>query len=223
MIVDINCKLILISLLGLVLFRFVCFHCICVSALVKLQNLNISGISDKKSAPLDLGEGPYIHVKAMSPYCVRILHQKDVFHPKKLTQKPNICMFKSCRWWCVPSAKRYAKISSKKTTSSIFLYWNTCNSFWKRASFDERCQAPQSNGNQPGADGGATYKSYKSLCPGIDTVGCQRHASRRCPCYAQDGLGVPSHALGTCWLPPFLRKGGVTMQKAGYSNVFGRY
>ena len=98
---------------------------------------------------------------------------KRCVSPKKMTQKPNICMFKSCRWWCVPSAKRYAKISSKKTTSSIFLYWNTCNSFWKRASFDERCQAPKVMATSPvltvGRPTSPTSPYARALTPLVST------------------------------------------------------
>ena len=65
----------------------------------------------------------------------------------------------------------------QETTPQI-LIWDNCNSFCKRIIWlnsDSRLKTSvsgsQSNGNKPGAVCGAAYKSYKSLCPGIDTVG----------------------------------------------------
>lgn len=90
-----------------------------------------------------------------------------------LTQKPNIYMFKSCRWWCVPSAKRYAKISSKKTTPKNLTIGHPSIHFAFRASFDERCQAPKVMATSPvltvGRPTSPTSPYARALTPLVST------------------------------------------------------
>lgn len=79
----------------------------------------------------------------------------------------------------------------------------------------------QGNGNQPGADGGATNKSYKSLCPGLDTVGVNATHHDGAHATPRMGLECPEHALVDT--NRFAERGGVIMQKQGTKHVFGRY
>lgn len=91
-----------------------------------------------------------------------------------------------------------------------FLLLDTCNSFGKPHHLTKWCQAPKVMATSPvltvGRPTSPTSPYARALTPLVSTP-------RRCPCYAQDGLGVPSHALGKT--RTVSQKGCVTMQKQG--------